>query len=311
MNKEPLVSIIMPVYNIEKYLELSLNSIKNQTMPNFECIMVVQVSQDKSADICKKFANEDNRFVFIEIATPGISHARNIALDLAKGNYISFIDGDDVVENTFLEDLINNIDDKTDMVICGKIREKKFKPSKKVKHYRIYSYDRNDTMDRMICAKVFNGTCTDKLFKRELIGQIRFHEDLHFSEDAVFDFEYLMKCTNIKFINKTLYHYINHRDSASNADFNLKQLTCIDAYEYIAQNAPTEKIKQSAIAWKGALAMMLLYYIKRSHIKDDENYSYLLNVLKESLPYFKKCKYIKWYIRWFRHFVYFVFKIIK
>ena len=311
MKEKPLVSIIVPIYNLEKYLEPSLNSIKSQTMTDFECLMIVKTSQDKSADICRKFANDDSRFVLIETSTPGISYARNVALDMAKGDYISFIDGDDIVEATFLEDLIDNFDDNTDMVICRKIREKKFKPSKKVKKYRVHHLDRDDTIDRMICSKDFNGTSTDKLFKRDLIGQTRFHEDIHFSEDAAFDFDYLVKCKNIKFIDKVLYHYINHRDSASNADFNIKQLTCIDAFEYIALNAPTEKIRESALAWKGALAIMLLYYIKRSHIKDDKNYNYLLKVLKDSLPHFKKSKYIKWYIRWFRHFVYFVFKIIK
>ena len=311
MKEKPLVSIIVPIHNIEKYLEPSLDSIKNQTVRNFECLMIVNNSHDHSTDICRKFASDDDRFILLETEIPGVSNARNMGLDIAKGDYIAFIDGDDIVEKTFLEDLLNNFDDNTDMVICKRKREKKFKPCKDKKHYKITTMDRDDTIDRMICSKDFNGSCSDRLFKRNIINELRFDVKLYFSEDCVFCFDYLLRCKKIKFIKKTLYHYINHRDSVSNADFNIKQLTCIDAFEYIAQNAPSEKIRQSALAWKGALAIMLLYYIKRSHIKDDYNYNSLLKVLKDSLPYFRKSKYIKWYLRCFRHFVYFVFKIIK
>ena len=115
-----LISIVIPVYNAEKYLEQCLNSIKNQTYKNFEVILVNDGSIDNSESICKVFVESDTRFRYYLKANGGASSARNLGLDNAQGNYITFIDADDWVDENHLEVLINNIkESNSDMAVSS------------------------------------------------------------------------------------------------------------------------------------------------------------------------------------------------
>ena len=108
-NKEyDLISVIIPIYNIEKYVERCIKSIINQTYSNLEIILVDDGSSDSSPEICDKFANIDSRIIVIHKKNGGLSDARNNGLKIAKGNYISFIDGDDYIKPFMYEVLIKN-----------------------------------------------------------------------------------------------------------------------------------------------------------------------------------------------------------
>ena len=104
-----LISIVIPIYNAEKYLEECLNSIKNQTYKNFEVIMVNDGSKDESETICKRFLEYDARFRYFTKENGGVSSARNLGLDNVKGDFITFIDSDDWIAENHLELLINSI----------------------------------------------------------------------------------------------------------------------------------------------------------------------------------------------------------
>lgn len=120
INDDLLISVIIPVYNAEKYLEQCLNSIKNQTYKNFEVIIVNDGSKDNTDSICKKFAQSDSRFRYFSKENGGVSSARNFGLDNANGHYITFIDGDDWVEHNHLEILIKSItENNSDIAICS------------------------------------------------------------------------------------------------------------------------------------------------------------------------------------------------
>ena len=104
MNKNnPKVSVIIPVHNSEEYLYDCLESVKKQTYDNFECILVVNASKDKSIDICNEYSKNDSRFIVLNTDIPGVSHARNMALDIISGEYLCFIDSDDKYDECFIE----------------------------------------------------------------------------------------------------------------------------------------------------------------------------------------------------------------
>ena len=109
MSKNPLVSIIVPVYNNEKYLRQCLDSITNQTFKDIEIILVDDGSTDNSASICEEYAKEDSRVVFIHSENKGVSNARNIGIDKSKGKFIMFCDSDDWLENDYIESHYDNI----------------------------------------------------------------------------------------------------------------------------------------------------------------------------------------------------------
>lgn len=103
---EALISIIIPVYNVEKYLEECIESCINQTYKNIEIILINDGSTDKSLEICQKYANIDNRIIVKSIPNSGVAHARNVGIGLSKGDYITFIDSDDFVDRNFCEVLL-------------------------------------------------------------------------------------------------------------------------------------------------------------------------------------------------------------
>jgi len=105
----PLISIIVPVYNVEKYIRRCLDSIKDQTLTDFECILIDDGSPDNSPAICDEYANADSRFIVIHQKNAGVSAARNAGLDAAKGEWIGFVDSDDWVEKTYVAELRNKI----------------------------------------------------------------------------------------------------------------------------------------------------------------------------------------------------------
>ena len=117
---EDLVSIIIPVYNTEKYLSKCLESVINQTYKNLEIILINDGSTDKSKEICESFAKKDKRIQILNKENSGVSSARNHGMRLAKGQYIAFIDGDDYAEENYIEELLKNLKQtESDCVLCG------------------------------------------------------------------------------------------------------------------------------------------------------------------------------------------------
>ena len=131
--KNPLVSVIIPIYNVEKYINKTINSVINQTYKNLEIILVNDGATDNSLEICKKYNEIDSRIMIIEKENGGLSSARNAGLDVAKGEYISLIDGDDFIESHFIEYLLSLIiKSEADIAECylEKIDEEKINNSR-------------------------------------------------------------------------------------------------------------------------------------------------------------------------------------
>ena len=113
-----LISIIVPIYNVENYLRQCLDSIQNQTYQNFECLIINDGSPDNSADICREYVEKDSRFRYLEKENGGVSSARNLGIEHSKGQYITFIDSDDWVDSDYLEVLYKSLtDEKADVAV--------------------------------------------------------------------------------------------------------------------------------------------------------------------------------------------------
>ncbi|KXT92190.1 glycosyltransferase family 2 protein [Streptococcus mitis] len=195
-----LISIVIPVYNAEKYLEQCLNSIKNQTYKNFEVILVNDGSIDHSESICMDFVKVDTRFKYFTKVNGGASSARNFGLDNVTGEYITFIDADDWVDENHLEVLINNIkENNSDMAVSS---IKKFDNISRFE-FRVYSNQEKyllnyNKLNReeflVILPKLINASnsykiTVSKLFKKELVTDIRFDESIVYGEDLEFFFK--------------------------------------------------------------------------------------------------------------------------
>lgn len=115
---QPLISIIIPVYNVEKYLDECIQSCINQTYKNIEIILIDDGSSDKSAEICKEYAELDSRIIFKSIPNSGVAHARNVGIGISNGSYITFVDSDDFIDEKYCEVMYNLLVDYDADIAC-------------------------------------------------------------------------------------------------------------------------------------------------------------------------------------------------
>jgi len=231
----PLISIIIPIYNAETYLEKCINSVISQTYSNLEIIIVDDGSTDGSPDICDDYANNEKRIVVIHKNNGGVSSARNKGLDVAKGEYIGFVDSDDYLEFDMYEKLYNSlISNNADISICGYLLEKEdgaiIKEVSKIPNLKMTQYE---ALEMTIDSNYFQGFLWNKLFKASIFNlsdKIRLDEDIYMCEDLLCVCKCILKSKIIIGIEESLYHYVSNENSALNAPFNFKKTTILDAY---------------------------------------------------------------------------------
>jgi len=203
--KEDLITIIVPIYNAERFLDNCISSIIRQNYKNIEILLVVDGSPDRSIEICKKYKKNDKRISIIEKKNGGVSSARNIGIKNSKGKYILFVDSDDTLSESAISLLYNTINEGYDFVIgnyfipqqerYGNVIEKEFNYNKifQCKVYNRKCYDLND--------KVGNTrTVWGKIYKSSIIksNNILFDENIKLFEDGIFNIEYLSYVNKIK-----------------------------------------------------------------------------------------------------------------
>lgn len=205
--EEDLISIIVPVYNVEKYIRECIDSIIKQTYHNIELILIDDGSTDNSAKICDEYATKDKRIKVIHKENRGVSSARNIGLDNANGQYITFIDSDDYVKNNYCEELLKNLKDKNaDCVACGYNRIYKNKEEKVVSK-NAYALDSLGFLQNIMSIQNGLGFCHMKLWKKSSIMDIRFDETLKVGEDSFFNMKVSQNIKKFYMLNQALYCY--------------------------------------------------------------------------------------------------------
>lgn len=219
----PIVSIIIPVYNVKNYLKRCLESIRVQTFANFEVLMIDDGSIDGSDEIIDVFAELDERFCALHYANSGVSVARNRGLQKAIGTYISFIDADDWVHPKFLERLVETIENEcADMAVCGYER---------IYGDQIRSHVEKNEADKLLVTQFLTllfrpdsevqWYVWNKLFRSEYIKKY-FDEEIHMGEDIDFVMDYILNINNVAMIRDRLYYYFQRSGSATRS--NLEKL---------------------------------------------------------------------------------------
>lgn len=210
----PLISIIVPVYNVEEYLSKCLDSIVNQTYKNLEIILIDDGSTDNSGIICDEYSEGDTRIKVIHKKNKGVSNTRNIGIENASGEYILFVDADDEIERDYVYVMIKEvIQSDCDLVISNILDIFNTTCRKRIiKKENLTGIFRNDYFTLLELLRV----PFVKLYKSQMINKynIRFCESMKLSEDQVFNFQYYSIIKNYKFINYYGYKYF-HRNTFS------------------------------------------------------------------------------------------------
>lgn len=232
----PLISIIIPVYNVEEYLSTCLESIINQTYQNLEIILVDDGSTDSSGRICDEYALKDERVLVIHQQNGGLSAARNSGLDIAKGDYIGFVDSDDYIELDMYEVLLNFAkNNNLDVSMCSAYEvfpEKKVK--KRIDCFPPFITENIDEIINEIFINKRGGVAVAvwcKLFKREVVIDKRF-KLRRFYEDVFFVFEWLSNTKRFGRISDYKYYYVQRSGSITHLPyFKNGILDEVEAYE--------------------------------------------------------------------------------
>jgi glycosyltransferase involved in cell wall biosynthesis len=277
------ISIIVPVYKVEKYLGKCIESILGQTFKDFELILVDDGSPDNCGVICENFAKRDERIKVIHKSNGGLSSARNAGLEMATGEYIAFVDSDDFIHQRMYEILYKYAKKySSDIVICDYLLVNEGESYiDELRNFEINAKNFSN-IDALKQIYTNNGTtfivAWNKLYRRYLFNDLRFEEGrLH--EDEFMAHKILYASPKVTYLPIPLYSYLQRRGSIIGSGFNLKRLDAV----YAAKDRIKffKKIKQSKLRQKAEynyIKMFFFYYLKAK--KECENPEVELKVLK-------------------------------
>ena len=260
-----LISVIVPVYKVEKYLEKCVKSIINQTYTNLEIILVDDGSPDVCGALCDEFAKNDSRIKVIHKANGGLSSARNTGLENATGKYIAFVDSDDFISEDYCEILYNMlIETNSDVSAVSYLRFKEDEAD--LKRNRSESetiiYENEDVVKEMLNRKTFQNIVWNKLYKKETIGESRFPVGVNY-EDVYFSYEVLTKAKKISYKNIECYFYLKRASSisATCSEKNIKDFLYVVMHKFkgIKEKYPKLELYNYFAFLESILGISLLY----------------------------------------------------
>ena len=291
------ISVVVPVYNVEKYLRKCIDSIINQTYKNLEIILVDDGSPDKCGEICDEYAKKDDRIKVIHKKNAGVSSARNDGIDNATGEYIIFVDSDDWLEDNAIEIMVDKLNEYDyDCVFCNFYMNTK--KDKKVRDFLDENYKNDDIYNnifKIINLPNFNSPWS-KLFKAKIIKEnnLYFPKDIPICEDGIFFISYIENIKSIVFVSEPVYNYSVTNASSAMVKYHR------DYYKYIKIFTDTLKkvlmsnsvYSTSENDWQKFVSvnidMLLSHYLFKSpNLKDTaKNIQNVISEFKEEINHF-------------------------
>ena len=275
-----MISVIIPVYNVERYLERCVNSIINQTYKDLEIILVDDGSSDNSSQMCDDFIKKDSRVRCIHKKNGGLSSARNAGLDIASGEYIGFVDSDDFVEPTMYEKMLDLlISENCDLVECAtnflcRDGQKIFEKKENVVMPGKVALERH--LDWKIRGKEYvpQVNVWSKLYKSVFWRERRFPEGkIH--EDYFFNCQAFYYANRVGFLQEGLYNYLTYNEnSITNAKFSVNDLYLINQYEFrmdFLKDKNEKKLYEMAKCEYYNLIIGLLWKCRLSSLKEEND----------------------------------------
>lgn len=291
------ISVIVPVYNVEQYLERCVDSIINQTYTNLEIILVNDGSTDNSGKLCDELAKKDERIRVIHKENGGLSDARNRGIDEAESDLVGFIDSDDYIDRDMYEILLKNLNNTdADLSMCALYDVYNNTPEAQVTNKETWELSSEQAIKMVMEAKILSVTAVNKLYRKSLFSDLKF-EVGKIAEDAFIMIKLLDKCEKIVATNEKKYYYVHRENSITTQKFSTKFLNVIEAYEQnsniILEKYPKLKdVAQTRMNWSYFYVLDRLLLDDNYNDKELENklISYLKNHRKDILndPLFTK-----------------------
>lgn len=278
-----IVSIIIPVYNVEEYLPQCLDSVLGQTYRDLEVIVVNDGSTDGSLRIMKEYAARDPRIRIIDKQNEGVAPTRNVGLKAATGDYILFVDSDDWIEPDMVEFLVTQQQStQADIVVCGSVIND---TTISKEPFEKQSWDKEKAVYEFLRHKELRGQLWNKLFRRNDVEGISFMPEISYGEDALFCWNVLQNIKQIVFTNKQLYHYRMNDGSISHGQFGKLKLTAHTVWKIINNDVETAWTahKDTAMARWAIEDTLLIRSAAQCNYKKDINIKVLQTTIRKGL----------------------------
>lgn len=286
----PKVSVIIPVYNVEKYLRECLDSVVNQTLQDIEIICINDGSTDNSLEILKEYAKRDERIDIIDSINKGVSTARNLGIDKSQGKYIIFVDSDDWLEPDCIAKAFDNITKTKADILCYGFNIIDNLQKQKCWHFEIIKNNCLKPEYNIQALKPFLTYVWDKIYRAEFIkkNQIYFPENISTAEDGIFNLFCLYKKPKYIFLPQLFYNYrTNNKNSATNQLENVILSDSI-AFKYIINSSQFGVIDENLkiLTIEKFINGIYYYYTKNKNFARKLKYIYQINKL---IKYIYKC----------------------
>lgn len=284
-----MISVIVPVYNAEKFLNRCIDSILGQTYKDFELILVDDGSQDHSSDILNKYAKMDHRVNLISQNNKGVSGARNTGLQAAKGEYFLYVDADDWIEQDMIEKLISTgRKEDADIIMCNSDHAEEKADLIKGLPTEVDVWDHDRQRYEFMKHQRLTGMLWNKLIRRSMSDGILFNERTGYGEDAEFLWKILKKSQKMIVINEILYHHVLEKTSISHLHFSEKKYSAIPMWEQIVEEISQDDPKLIDLARERLMsaAVFSMYEVKKSQYKNKHQIKHMRKIVRENLSIF-------------------------
>ena len=268
-----MISVIVPVYNVEKYLEECLDSIQNQTYSDIEVILVNDGSLDNSKDICEKYCKEDNRFKLINQANQGQSVARNHGVAASTGEFIAFVDSDDIIRQDYLEVLIRYMSEEVDIVESQFTVHKKEFFNENYKEINVIFEGDSEEAVKAVPKHVLSVNPVTKLYRRSVVEAVPYLEGLIF-EDIYSGVGMLKYIRRIIKSDYTGYYYRQHGTSTMHRTFTEKNLNVFTVSDKLVEMYSD---RENLLPYIGSYLVHVTTMHYQDYIRKDNQYAKVYN----------------------------------
>lgn len=299
--EDKMISVIIPCYNSERYLENCFSCLDNSTYENLQIIFVDDGSTDKTGEVIEKYVSEKKNAEYYYVNHCGVAEARNKGLSLIKGEYVTFYDVDDTAMPDHFENLKNVLETTgADVAVCAYTRDKT-KKNKKLKKNELRVFYGEEAIERLLSQSVFNYCLWNKMFRADIIknNDVRFPENENYGEDSYFNYFYFKHAKKVAYTSFATYRYEKNKGSLVLGEFTERRLDIFNGLNVVIKDAKKGggKILDSAHAARSLFVCETLYFINKYKYKNKAVTDKLVLYLKEDVKHLRKCKYVSFYRR--------------
>ena len=299
-----LITVIVPIYNVELYLCKCVDSIINQTYKNIEIILVDDGSTDSCGEICDSYVEKDSRIKVIHKQNGGLSDARNAGIEILTGKYVTFIDSDDWVEATYVEQLYKLIvENNADLSVCDFycIDSENYIYNLPATDMKVFVWNREEAISMLLTVNKMSTSAWGKLYKSKFFTEnnIRFPKGKLF-EDIPVTYKIVLEADKIVFGNYALYNYFVRQQSISNTSFTPQRMHAIENLESVLPQVLQQFPQLDGLCSVALFCVNFETYLTMNGERENKKYeSKVINAIKQHRNYVIRSKYvtINWRIK--------------